>query len=278
MEILNPGHVLPFYANKKSKLRYRPGCKEFNWAIPVNQGESLNFQTPIDLAPLSSYTFYVLDEDEAEIQILESAKLLYTQDLEDNAWVSYHGDSSILAALDCGVYSISIKDSRGRAIMYSEDFRVKNIDDREKAFKLTFSNTTDIDGIIYQGGYSQKAWLLGAVFDTPEIIEPIETATDGNAVEVPTFQSVQRREVLKFPYFPDYWHGVFQRLKMIDSVFIQKLETAEFFELTDTGINIETEDQDVCFKKGVLSWISSTQVTSGCEENKGLLYLNNVLT
>ena len=91
-----------------------------------------------------------------------------------------------------------------------------------------------------------------------------------------TFQSVQTRSVLRFPYFPDYWHSVFPRLRMIDNLVITKLETNQAFDLADTGLAFATEEQDVCFKKGILSWIASTQVMVGCETNMDLVYLDNV--
>jgi hypothetical protein len=275
MEILNPGHVLPFYANKKSKMRYRAGCKEFNWAIPVDQGKSLSFQLPVDAALPGDYSMELLDENEDFHSSPVSDFLLYSEDADGNAWITVTANISFLTALDCGVYSIRILNDRGGAVAYSEDFRVMQIDQSELAYKIVFRNTTDIDGILYQGGYEQTVWILNAVFDTPDIVQPTENATDGDAIERLVFQSVQRREVLRFPYFPDFWQGVFHRFRMISNIYIVKLETSEAFDIADTGIDFATEEQDYCFKKGILSWISSTQVMVGCEENKEMVYLNN---
>lgn len=275
MEIVNPGNVLPFYARKESKMRYRAGCKEFNWAIPVALGQSLPFQIPV-IADTPPFVFdvVVLDENEEELAIVDTSFLLYSEDEDGNAWLTYKGDNSDLNAMECGVYSFKLENERG-GFAYSEDFRIMNFGQKENAYKLTFSNDTDIDGIIYQGGYEQKLWILDAIFDTPEVVEATENATDGDAIEVLTFQSVQTRDVLRFPYFPDFWHSVFPRLKMIDNLLIQKLQTSQLFDIADSGLAFTTEEQDMCFKKGVLSWIASTQVMVGCETNKVMVYLDN---
>ena len=276
MEILNPGNMLPFYESRFSQMKFRAGCKEFNWAIPLDQGQSFAFQIPVDVAPIGDYTWQLLDsEGELHTSLLQSY-LLYSEHSDGRAWITYEGGNPPIQNLDCGVYSIVIRNDRGSAVGYSEEFRVMNIGQRENAYKLTFSNDTDVDGIIYQGGYVQKLWLLDAIFDTPEVVEATENATDGDAIEVLTFQSVQTRSVLRFPYFPDYWHSVFPRLRMIDNLVITKLETNQAFDLADTGLAFATEEQDVCFKKGILSWIASTQVMVGCETNMDLVYLDNV--
>lgn len=277
MEVLNPGNVLPFYANRYSQMKFRAGCKEFNWAIPVAQGDSLPFQLPVDAAPIGDYTWQLLDSDGELIETLLQSYLLYSAHADGRAWITYEGGNPPIANLDCGVYSVVVRNARGSAVGYSEQFRITNIGQRENAYKLTFSNDTDVDGIIYQGGYTQKLWLLGAIFDTPEVVEATENATDGDAVEVLTFQSVQTRDVLRFPYFPDFWHSVFPRLRMIDNLSIQKLQTSEVFSLADRGLSFQTEEQDVCFKKGILSWIGSDQVMVGCETNLDLVYLDNSL-
>ena len=277
MEILNPGNILPFYANIHSQMKYRAGCKEFNWAIPLNQGESIPFQLPCGQALPGDYTWQLLDSDGEIITSLLSSYLLYSEHEDGRAWLTYEGGNPPIQNLDCGVYSVVIRNAGIRFTAYSEQFRVTNIDQRERAYKFTFTNAKDVDGIIYQGGYTQKFWLLDCIFDTPEVVEVIENASDGDSVEVPTFQSVQVRSVLKFPYFPDYWHSIFPRFKMIDTLNMLKLETNESFALVDTGLSFATEEQDVCFKKGVLFWITSTQVMVGCETNEPMVYLDNIL-
>lgn len=269
---------MPFYENPRSKMKFRAGCKEFNWAIPVDMGESLAFQFPVRQGLATGYTWQLMDEDDNDLVSLASGSLLYTEDTDGNAWLSYHGDLAYLNELDCGVYSFRVNTPRNVTLAYSEQFRVMNIGERERAYKLTFSHDTDIDGIIYQGGYEQKVWLLDCVFDTPEIVEQTDNATDGDAVEVLTFQSIQRREVLRFPYFPDYWQGVFHRLRKMDNLTIEKLETAQSWDIAESALAFTTEEQDVCFKKGVLSFLGSTQVIGDCEENRELVYLNSVPT
>lgn len=275
MEILNPGNVLPFYTNILSQMKYRAGCKEFNWAIPVDKGSSLAFQIPVPKVTVGAFTWQLFTSDGVNLGSLDSSYLVYSEDENENAWITYKGFLPTLLTLDCGVYYFRLS-RRGVQFGFSEEFRVVDIGFRENAYKIVFNHNTDIDNIIYQGGYSQTVWLLDAIFDTPEVVEAVENVTDGDAVEVLTFQSVQTRDVLRFPYFPDYWQNVFPRLRMMDNVLVTKMLTAQVFTISGQGIAFSTEDQDVCFKKGVLSWIASTQVMGGCGENKTLVYLDNV--
>ncbi len=228
----------------------------------------------IDTPPFT-YTAYLLDENEDVIEAVPSSIMLYSQDIDGNAWLTYNGGLSYLQNLDCGVYSLKITTDRGRVVCWTEDFRVMNMNGLKNAYKIYFRNTTDVDGIVYQGSYYQNIWLLNAIFDTPDIVQPTENVTDGNVVEVLTFQSVQTRDVLKFPYMPDFWQGTLHRIRMMDTVTIKKMETGEVFDIAGRGIDLTSEEQDIVFKKGILSWISATQVTGGCEENKEMVYLNS---
>jgi hypothetical protein len=270
MQILNPGNALPFYANIKSQMRYRCGCEHTQWAIPVAQGESLPFQLPVSIG-LSTWNYTVHDESDAVVLTL-AVNFQYNQTADGSlAWVTYTGNNASLNALPCGTYYIKMARPDGRVIRYSEQFQVMPMAMRKKAYKVTFTNGNDIDGVLYQGGYTQKFWLLDGVFDTPQIAEPTTTLTDGNAVEVPVFQSVQRREVLRFPYFPDFWQGTMHRLKMHESVLLTKMETGEVWQLAGNFPTVTTDEQDTCFQLGSLAWVASTQVTLGCNVNYTLL-------
>lgn len=267
MEILNPGNILPIYANIYSKMRYRCGCEEFNWAIPVDEGQSLSFQFPVTVGAVAWY-IQVMSEDGTALYSIPVG-LLYTASSDgEHAWVTYNGTNSVMNSLPCGKYYLEINDGELRGTTYySEDFEVMNLTGRKNAYRFDFNNTTDIDGMVYQNGYTQKFWLLNAVFDTPEIVEPTNTATDGDGIEVLTFQSLQRRDVLRFPYFPDFWQGTMHRLKVHDNITITKMQTNEAWQLADRAMAFESERQDVCFSIGRLSWIGSTQVFTSCGEN-----------
>jgi hypothetical protein len=267
MEILNPGNILPIYANIQSKMRYRCGCEEFNWAIPVDEGRSLAFQFPV---PVGSIAWYIriMDWDGNEVYELEVG-LSYVESTDgEHAFVTYAGDNTIMNSLECGKYYLEIGEGvRGGVTYYTEDFEVMNLTGRKKAYRFDFSHSSDIDGILYQTGYTQTFWLLNAVFDKPEIVEPTSTVTDGDSIEVLAFQSVQRRDVLRFPYLPDYWQGTLHRLKGHRNVSITKMQTDETWSIGGKGIALVSDVQDVCFSVGALSWIGSTQVITSCGEN-----------
>lgn len=282
MEIVNPGNVLPFYKNtvisrnKLAKLRYKPSAGEFNWAIPVNAGESLSFQVPTTPDWYGFTTFYLLDENEDILDTISSIYLPFSQDADDNAWFTYIGNSPELNSLDCGTYSILLENSETREFLYSEDFMVMNLSGKKNAYSLEFYHENEVDGILYQLGLQQKIWLVDAIFDTPEIVQPTESLTDGNAVEVLTFQSVQRREVLKFPYFADFWQGTLHRIRMLSNVTITSMQSGNVYEIAGLGIDLTSEDQDIVFKKGVLSWISTAQTMNVCGVDRTLTIVNQI--
>lgn len=264
-KVVNPGHIVPVYNNTEWQLHNQCGCKEFDWAIPVASGESLDIQMPINTGALSGWTWTVFSDTGGYSPNTTNITTKITAD-SSLAWLILEDYQSLIPA-GCNTYYIKLSNSVTREDFYTERFRVITYSSTKKLYKLTFSHSTDIDGILYQTGYEQKAWLEGCVWDTPNIVNNRETLTDGNAVEQPTFQGVQRRAVLKWPYLPDFWQGVLHRLEMHDSVVLTKVETGENIILNGNNPEFTTEDQDVCFRKGVLSWIESTQVITGCETN-----------
>jgi hypothetical protein len=205
---------------------------------------------------------------------LDAALLLYSETEDGQAWISYHGDGSVFAARDCGDFYFQFFSTLGYSY-YSERIRILDVNDARNMYRLDFSHDKDVDGMLYQGGYSQKCWIRDGVFDTPDVVKPTEVLTDGNAVEVMVFQSVQVRDVLRFPYLPDFWHSVLHKLEMYDNVTLTNLDTGEVFDLSDKQIRFTAEEQDVCFDRAVLSWICSTQVMDGCEVDNSMLFLNN---
>lgn len=265
MEILNPGHIIPVYTNTASQMHNRCGCKEFDWAIPIAQDEQPNIQFPI--TPGISTTWVVQAIGESNTATITSS--YYDIKTTSDGLLSWFIMADWFEALPsgCDTYYFKFTNADIRGAYYSERFRQVNFNQSEKIYKLTFSNSVDIDGILYQTGYSQKLWLEHAVFDTPEMEDITETEPDGDSVERVVFQSVQRREVLRFPYVPDFWQGVLQRLRSHDTITIEKIATSQTFMLSGQDVQFESEVQDVCFSIGQISWLSSVQVGSSCENN-----------
>lgn len=266
MNIINPGNVLPVYANIASQLSNRAGCEFTDWAIPVAEGDSLRVQVPVAVG-VNTWTFIIYNSDNTVYSSLILNYSYFATADNENAWISYNGGNSTLNGLPCGVYYIKMTASDRSASYVTEKFRVMSIANKKRAYRLDFYHSGDMDGIVYQFGFEQRMWILDGVFDTPEIVEPVSNITDGNAVEQPVFQSVQRREVLRFPYFPDFWQGSLHMLRMYDNVVLTKIETGETWQLAGQGLQLTTDPQDEIFSRGVLSWRSSTQVTAGCGTN-----------
>lgn len=268
-KILNPGNVVPVYPNIDWQMRYQCGCEVFNWAIPVKRGSVLQIQIPVPPDMLTGWYYNIFGEDGTNYDPMSSLTTgIEVQSTLDGtkAWLTLRNYSAVIPE-DCDTFYIRFDHADLRGEWYTELFRFFEFSEKEKIYKLTFYNSTDVDGILYQLGYIQSLWLMDAVWDVPEVVEGLENIVDGDAVDVPTFQSIQRRAVLKFPYFPDFWQGVFHRLKMHSSVTLTKEETAETIEINGKNIEFLVEDQDVCFTKGKLSWIESTQVMTNCNDN-----------
>lgn len=269
-KVLNPGNIVPVYPNIDWQMRYQCGCKEFDWAIPVASNNVLPIQFPIVAALVNGWTFLIHGELSVTSPSSSFISTVATADGE-HAWLTFSNYGSAIPST-CDTYYIEFRNTAlGSVSFFSERFRRYELNDKEKIYRLEFKNDTDVDGILYQTGYIQRAYLMGCVFDTPNVVEANENITDGDAVEVPTFQSIQRRAVLKFPYFPDFWQGVFHRLKMHSFVILTKEDTDELITINGKNIQFTTEEQDVCFTKGVLSWIESTQVMTNCSENYTIL-------
>lgn len=273
MEILNPGNILPAYANINSQMQYRCGCETFEWAIPFDAPPS--FQVPVPAGTQGQWDFYIhngVDTGTPPISLLK-----YSETLDGSkAWIQYNGDGNVTNYVrvpsNC-TYWFRIKNRVTEQEIFFERWRHVNLGDTRKVYKLMFYNDVDIDGILYQANYSQTVLLLYGVFDTPDILENAEEETDGNTVERLVFQSVQRREVLRFPYFPDFWQGVFKRLAVHSYVSITKMGTGEVLEISGKEIGFESEAQDICFSKGALSWLASNQVGNFCETNNTMSIL-----
>lgn len=274
---LNPGHILPVYTNLQSQHCYQTGCEAFNWAIPFDATPT--FQFPVQTGANGQWTWEVHTSDGSSF-VLEDHLLKYSQNTANTkAWLQYDGDGQVLgnvaAPSDC-IYWFKIRHNSGTEY-FTERFKVLNLNDGIKTnYKLQFYNSVDLGGILYQGGYVQHVLLTKAVFDTPETVENNETEVNGNAVEVLSFQSLQKRLILKFPYFPDFWQGVFQRLKTHNNVTLTRMDTDENYTLNGNNIEFGTEEQDECFRIGVLSWTDTVRVTNFCEENEPMSILNNV--
>jgi len=277
MKIVNPGNALPFYLCREHQLCFRPGCREFDWAIPINQtGGFISFQIPLTAAtvPLAfSGEIYNADTNTV-VGGIPAASLMYSRTFQGSNWITFFPDYSI-PGMPCGNYYIKLNSGTG-TFYYSEVFRIVDMfNDKRRIFKLSFTSTADESGgILWNGGYEQELWLMGAVLDTPEVNEVVETATDGDGFEVKVFKSVHRREVLRFPFMPDFWQGLFNGMSQLD-VSLQDYENQITIKLEDVGF--ESDDQDYCFARGKLSWQSNFQTFLGCEPDLSFEVLNNVI-
>lgn len=270
--ILNPGNIITVYPVAEAQMVNQCGCEESSWVIPLNSPPTVQF--PVPSFTLNDWTWEIW-EDGAMFSAMAANRLDYIQEgVTDNAWVQFKGDGAWPEVPNrCKPQHLRFYRD-GELYAVSERFQIIQTNDPRKVYRLDFSNTKDLDGVVYQVGYSQHVLLLEAVFDTPEVNEPIETETDGNAVEYVTFQSIQRREVLRFPFYPDFWQGLFERLKMHDNVKLTKVATGEIYTLNGKDIAFESEVQDDCFSIGALSWRESNMVTTGCEKYLSGLIVN----
>lgn len=274
--ILNAGHIIPVYANVNSQLCHTDGQRDAGWVIPLSQAPTVQF--PVSTGQNKDNFVWQLWSDTALVATLPTSMIDYLEDRNnDRAWLQYVGDGN-LQSYDqkCGVRHFRFYLS-GELIGVSERWKIYTLGDKRKIYKLTFLNSKDLGGVIYQAGYSQHVLLMNAIFDTPEVVEEIEAETDVDNVETVRFQAVKKRLVLKFPYYPDFWFGVFERIASHDYVRLEKMETSEVWDISTARIEVSTEEQDEHFRKGVLRFDEWAVSSNACEQNISPIYVNGAL-
>lgn len=272
MYVLNPGHSLPFYSSVRYQSCFQSGCEMANRPIPVQTGQWPAFSIEVATGGTLNDISVQLVSESGTVSPLAIANYFTYEETTDGlkAWLNFNGTDGFIFKLPCESHWFVVNDFVGNEYV-SERWIVQDFGTDKRSFRLSWTNSKDIDGILYQKGYTQSIWFECSVFDFPEIIENNETETDSDAVEEVVFQSVQTRAQLKIPYIPDFWQGVLQRIRKHDTIQLTKLETMETFDLAGKDLTFTSEPQDTCFSLGTFSWIHSVQIVTGCESNYSLV-------
>jgi len=114
-------------------------------------------------------------------------------------------------------------------------YNTENWSTRSNRALLSFTNAgNDTKDVIYQTGYTQKAYL-DAYMDHPEATVENETTIDGNGRVRILASNTKEKTVFEFPRLPDFWIGVLSYLPFMDT------KTISFHELADTHTMEEVE-------------------------------------
>lgn len=143
-------------------------------------------------------------------------------------------------------------------------YNAENLSTRQNRALLTFTNTgNDTENVIYQTGYTQKAYL-DAYMDHPEATVENETTIDGNGQVRILASNTKEKTVFEFPRMPDFWIGVLSYLPFMDT------KTISFHELADVHTMEEVEfsyrkAEDGYYAVGRLAYRQRQFFDQGCD-------------
>jgi len=125
--------------------------------------------------------------------------------------------------------------------------------------KLQWSNSCDLGGIYYQGGFSNKLY-----FDTnigkPEYVEEIEEEYNGNGVLISTFQRLVK--VYKFEVVvPEYVADALKLMQLHDTITLTFLNNQYNGAIRNIKADVNWEDiTDDCMATVTISFQQDDQV------------------
>lgn len=214
MREVNTGNVLPFYRSKTHQ-----SDAFFDSSVPHTVGADF-FLVPFQLIVPSggiSYSFEIYQcNNGAQVDIITpivrstSFFKIYT----------YLANIDLSSSLEpCVEYEIRVKDPTTEILYYiSEKILVK----ANWKHKLTFTNNTDIGGVMYQTGYTQKVYFDGYE-DTKKIDETIGVDIDLNGAEnITSYREVTKR-VIQGEFIDSQLSAIRRGIKCNEIRFIERL-------------------------------------------------------
>lgn len=187
MREVNTGNVLPFYKAKTHQ-------SETFFNSPVRHSVGGDFSLiPFQLITPSggaALDFRIVNADTGVFVVLITPVLRSTSFL---SIYTYLANVDLTASLsNCQRYEVQVSDSTTNVVLYtSEKIFVK----ADWKHKLIFTNNTDIGGVMYQTGYTQKVYFDGYE-DTTKIDETIGVDIDLTGAEnITSYREVTKRVI-----------------------------------------------------------------------------------
>lgn len=270
--LLNPYNILPIYSKEKDRTCYKPGCDCIPVVVVTTTDKIPNFQLPF---PVQGW-FLVNNETGEEQQLFINrlddfctAEKTYTQFTRTQVVI---GVSQASIINPCGYYHLRLVN--GSMSYYSEDIHFKTLDtERKQYYKLTFGNSKDINGILYQTGYMQE-FIFEGIEDVPEAVNQESALIDGYGREIVTYGRYATRTRIQIEAMPEYVISALSLLPLMSTVKLENLLTGEEINISGQIPRFQVVgDYNVCTKIGELSWEAHNIELhdAGCLENEVLI-------
>lgn len=171
-------------------------------------------------------TFYIMDINYNVIGTSATIASFGGTRVQGTASITTYADGAFVACIYTGFNAIfhiyTLVGDTGEELYHSDCIKILEDDDCTKL--LTYDNTTDFDGMVFEtsgspsgGPFSVRVPAIFYKENNPEEHEDHELS---NGVIVTLRQKIQQKRLLELGYMPNYMHRKIQKVLMCDSVLI----------------------------------------------------------
>lgn len=210
--------TLPIYDNieKQTYRRSKQAVNDWICHILCPVDELPSFQWLDNTATVIT-AVELFDQDGSSVDITADLPALpVLVPLTVDSYFVYYG-GVLSTSMACGLHYLKITTDAG--VYYSDWFSAEDVTD---CLKIDFYNDCDLGNILYQTGFTQKAWLRSEAMETLFPIEE-EGVKNGEGVFIRTFARQVKKYVVRVANMPDYMVDVFHRMKLHDTVLMTDL-------------------------------------------------------
>lgn len=134
----------------------------------------------------------------------------------------------------------------------------------KRKFRLTYSNTTDFDQILFSTGFEQTLYLIG-YFDRPVEVITEEAITDGYGKERTVLMNIQQRMRFDLLEVGDNQRFALKMIAIFDTVSIA-FEDEGWTETAVEDLRVEdVENEGYCWNKATFSFRRAIKTLGKCE-------------
>lgn len=259
MREVNTGNILPFYKAKTLQSE-----TFFNSPVRHSLGGDF-FLIPFQIvlpSGGSSLDFKIFNADTGAFTVTITPQIKSTSFF--NIY-TYFANVDLTAFLsNCQRYEVQVSDSTTSVVLYtSEKIFIK----ANWKHKLTFTNNTDIGGVMYQTGYTQKVYFDGYE-DTKKIDETIGVDIDLNGAEnITSYREVTKR-VIQGEFIDSQLAAIRRGVKCNTITFIDSNPT---LSTAIERYSFNSSPSVTGMNTGIFEIETDLASVSGCGENNYLL-------
>lgn len=266
---INPGNALPIYPDVMDQYRFRAFCNDMPFGLKAPKGMFTPFQFFFNgIVSVGAARVWNASTGQVEVDWVSSG--VFTVDYLSggtSAYLTFNHDSflSLFGSL-CGFYYLEVKINSTTYFTEVVDTRViKNSSGR--FYEIRFKDHKDTENVLYQNGYEQKLVFEG-YFSEPAMDVNEEKTINGYNDEFLNFRSAKERQRLDLKDIPGYLVSAMYELENRDVVILRDIATG--YESRLKEVQFSVRPQDDCFAVGQLSFATTNEVKTKCEENKVL--------